>query len=246
MKRSGKTTTSRKALGGAKRAIQSIYKRMSAVGKAGLDKLCRSRNRSGYDASADADDLAYIEREAHDILGAVARIRDRAASSYPLPEDFGMSDAPVATEAHDGSPTTSEIKQLKAEAASVGDYEMVSICNSALEGDPADLAECQRAIDSARAQDDSNMTRGSRNRSYGGTRYPNMQFSGPVRLREIKLNRGGYDSGGRYYGYVPGEKVYAAETDDYTFSDYFRAKDRKQAIATLLAKYPNIKLARKG
>jgi len=49
------------------------------------------------------------------------------------------------------SPT---IRALRAEAASAGDDAMVFICNGALRGDRKCLEACQRVLDSAAAQDD--------------------------------------------------------------------------------------------
>lgn len=50
--------------------------------------------------------------------------------------------------------TTSEIRTLKIEAAAAGDQAMVEICDRAIDGDAAALAECERVQAEAAAQDD--------------------------------------------------------------------------------------------
>ena len=52
--------------------------------------------------------------------------------------------------------TTSEIRTLRTEAAAAGDQAMVEICDRAIDGDAAAIAECERvqAEAAAAAQDD--------------------------------------------------------------------------------------------
>ena len=82
------TVRKRAKVGRARAALASIYKRMSAVGSAGLARVKKMRrNRTGPDhLAADEADFAYIEKEAHDILAAIARLRERDAGEYPTPE----------------------------------------------------------------------------------------------------------------------------------------------------------------
>lgn len=51
--------------------------------------------------------------------------------------------------------------------------------------------------------------------------------SGKVSLRRVYLDRGGYDSGGRYFGV--GEPLYVAESDEYDWREYVRARSREEA-----------------
>ena len=50
--------------------------------------------------------------------------------------------------------TNEQINALRTEAAEHGDREQVSICDAALRGDAAALAECQRVLEDALAQQD--------------------------------------------------------------------------------------------
>lgn len=61
-------------------------------------------------------------------------------------------------------------------------------------------------------------------------------------LQHVRLNMGGYDRGGAYWG--QGARLYwAAATglDGNEVSFYFRAKDREAAKAHVRAKYPHAK-----
>lgn len=66
-------------------------------------------------------------------------------------------------------------------------------------------------------------------------------------LKKVKLNNGGYDSTGRYWGV--GQPLYWYEgtmqdsnigTAEYT-EDHIRADNRKHAKAKIVAKYPTAK-----
>lgn len=52
------------------------------------------------------------------------------------------------------TPTTSQIESIRSEAARAGDLEMVTVCDQALDGDTAALAECAEVIATARAMED--------------------------------------------------------------------------------------------
>ena len=58
-------------------------------------------------------------------------------------------------------------------------------------------------------------------------------------LRRIRLNRGGYDSFGTYWGI--GAPLYQAAGDigDAFEEFHFRASDRRAAKALLVSQYPN-------
>lgn len=61
-------------------------------------------------------------------------------------------------------------------------------------------------------------------------------------LRVVLLDRGGYDSGGAYWGL--GEPVYWACSEDYEAEFFFRARDREAAKAEVLRRYPNARFFR--
>lgn len=68
-------------------------------------------------------------------------------------------------------------------------------------------------------------------------------FAGRIYVSRVRLDSGGYDSGGAYWGH--GEPLYAASdtiVGDATFSKAFatvRAKSRAEAIAKIKAILPN-------
>jgi len=47
-----------------------------------------------------------------------------------------------------------QIKALRKEAGAAGDYEMVEVCDRALAGDDAAIAECEKIIADAKAMED--------------------------------------------------------------------------------------------
>jgi hypothetical protein len=53
--------------------------------------------------------------------------------------------------------------------------------------------------------------------------YPPADYRGPLVVRRVKLDSGGYDAGGAYWG--NGAKLWQAEDPDGYFSYYFRAVD---------------------
>lgn len=58
--------------------LSSLYARMSKAASAGIKRLRGRANRAGPEHIAqDLAEFDYIEREAHDILAAVARLRAR-------------------------------------------------------------------------------------------------------------------------------------------------------------------------
>jgi len=59
-------------------------------------------------------------------------------------------------------------------------------------------------------------------------------------LRRMKLNSGGYNSSGHYYGI--GAPLYKATRDDDDEVVLIRARTRRLAIIELKARFPNAKL----
>lgn len=66
--------------------------------------------------------------------------------------------------------------------------------------------------------------------------------SNRVSLTRVKLNRGGYDSRGEYFG--SGAPLWSASDDNGEFYEMFRAVDRRTAKALLLSHFPNMKFYR--
>jgi hypothetical protein len=63
---------------------------------------------------------------------------------------------------------------------------------------------------------------------------PTKATSTKITLRKIRLNSGGYDSGGAYWGID--EPLYWAGSDDGKMDMFFRAKDRDTAKAHVRSK----------
>jgi hypothetical protein len=59
---------------------------------------------------------------------------------------------------------------------------------------------------------------------------------GRVTLRRIRLDRGGYDSGGAYWGH--GQPLYYAGSNCGRLDIFFRAANRIDAKAKVTARYP--------
>ena len=58
-------------------------------------------------------------------------------------------------------------------------------------------------------------------------------------LRHIRLDSGGYDSGGAYWGI--GQRLYGYAATDDSIHGFVRASDRADAIEQVRALYPNAK-----
>lgn len=65
--------------------------------------------------------------------------------------------------------------------------------------------------------------------------------AGPVRCFRVRLDSGGYDDGGAYWG--GGQPLYCA-TDGAEFEHYTRADDRADAKAQFAERYPSIRFLR--
>lgn len=61
-------------------------------------------------------------------------------------------------------------------------------------------------------------------------------------LQWVRLNSGGYDSFGCYWGIS--RRLYRVFDEAGEIDEYFRAVDRKEAESIALAKYPSCRLAR--
>lgn len=65
--------------------------------------------------------------------------------------------------------------------------------------------------------------------------------AGPIYLRRIRLNGGGYDQGGAYWGL--GMPLWYVEDQDGN-SHFFRASGREAAKARLLSDFPDVRFFR--
>lgn len=63
-----------------------------------------------------------------------------------------------------------------------------------------------------------------------------------VRVSEVRINRGGYDSGGAYWGL--GAPLYWVRSDNGDVNEFFRAWSREAAKEKALAVNPNLKFFR--
>lgn len=80
---------------------------------------------------------------------------------------------------------------------------------------------------------------GRRGQGYG------VEPFGRMYLRRVRLNSGGYDAGGSYWGV--GQPLYwyywenpDVGCEDEVIEDFIRADNREHAIAKLKGKYPNV------
>lgn len=62
------------------------------------------------------------------------------------------------------------------------------------------------------------------------------KLSGKVSLRKIRINQGGYDDGGAYWGI--GSQLWNASNDDLSVNLWFRARTRDAAKDQVLVKFP--------
>jgi hypothetical protein len=63
-----------------------------------------------------------------------------------------------------------------------------------------------------------------------------------IHLRRVRIDCGGYDSGGAYWGL--GQPLFEAFTPNGDWSTYFRARDRDAAKAAVREDYPDVKFFR--
>lgn len=73
---------------------------------------------------------------------------------------------------------------------------------------------------------------------------PKIKFN----LRKVRLNRGGYDARGQYFGAGPKLFSYDAEWQEGDFfhcaGDYIRARDRDEAKQKIRKEYPTARFFR--
>jgi hypothetical protein len=65
--------------------------------------------------------------------------------------------------------------------------------------------------------------------------------AGKIQLQRVRLNNGGYDAGGAYWGH--GQALWCAMDQDGN-TQYFRAYDRDSAKAKIVADWPDAKFFR--
>jgi hypothetical protein len=65
-------------------------------------------------------------------------------------------------------------------------------------------------------------------------------FAGKLTLIRIRVNRGGYDAQGTYFGV--GEPLFNLSDEDGDIDRTFRARDRKAAVAQARSWYPNARV----
>lgn len=68
-----------------------------------------------------------------------------------------------------------------------------------------------------------------------------LDTTGPLYLRRIRINNGGYDDGGAYWGL--GSPLYYVEDHDGN-SQFFRARNREAAKAKISADWPGARFYR--
>lgn len=66
--------------------------------------------------------------------------------------------------------------------------------------------------------------------------HAHEHFSGRLTLRRVRLNQGGYDVNGTYFG--QGQPLYWCASADGDVDFMLRADSRAKARATVLARYP--------
>ena len=74
----------------------------------------------------------------------------------------------------------------------------------------------------------------------GRTSYGTADTPQRMNLQRVRLDAGGYDSGGAYWGH--GKPLFRAWSDDVEF--YTRATDRTEARALTLQRHPLAKIRR--
>jgi hypothetical protein len=72
------------------------------------------------------------------------------------------------------------------------------------------------------------------------TEAGSADYDGKLALIRIKINRGGYDPQGTYFGV--GEPLFNLSDEDGTIDRTFRARDRKAAVAMARGMYPRAKV----
>lgn len=74
--------------------------------------------------------------------------------------------------------------------------------------------------------------------SWDDNRQVGVIYAGKMQLSRIRLNNGGYDSGGSYWGV--GQRLYGYVAVDDSVNGFVRAYDRDDAKEQVRAKYPEV------
>lgn len=67
-------------------------------------------------------------------------------------------------------------------------------------------------------------------------------YAGKIFLMRVRLNQGGYDRNGTYFG--TGAPLYWCANEEYTIDFILRANSRESARELVLKKYPHAKVRR--
>ena len=73
-------------------------------------------------------------------------------------------------------------------------------------------------------------------------RHGTKDYAGRIHLRRVRLNAGGYDSNGTYFGH--GKPLYWSASGDGSIDAMLRATDRDEAWGVVTAIYPRAKVRR--
>ena len=68
------------------------------------------------------------------------------------------------------------------------------------------------------------------------------EYRAAARLFRVRINSGGYDDGGAYWGL--GEPLWCCMQRDHDFQVFFRARSRRAAAEYVAAKYPGLRLCK--
>jgi len=67
-------------------------------------------------------------------------------------------------------------------------------------------------------------------------------FAGKLSVQRVRLNSGGYDKNGTYFGH--GQPLYWCANEECTVDFMLRARDREDAVSQVRQDYPNAKIRR--
>jgi len=76
----------------------------------------------------------------------------------------------------------------------------------------------------------------------GRREFYNPEYMAAARLFRVRLDSGGYDDGGAYWGL--GEPLWCCMQRDHGFQVFFRASSRRAAAEYVAAEYPGLRLFR--
>lgn len=207
---------------GGKRGFTFTHKPVSPAYGGNADAI-RDANTAGFTINLSADNLHHADELAalgiapvvvvlpHDVDGA-------ATHTLKTPEGRTVSVCP-ATYREDTTCQTCELCQHQDRACIVGFPAHGSSRRKA-------SRIASRSLPDVSSRFGAPMGRAER---HGGGTHK-------VSLRRVRVNRGGYDAGGAYWGI--GQPLYWYANEDDTVSAFLRAADREEAKASIRAKYP--------